>query len=213
MRNSRFEAINIEEIEALKVQETEMLKSALKGKKSKTPMTVNAEKKLLSKVKSQAIVGGTSKIYPDGADNIAIDYLTILNYGRNLRKELRTPISAFSEDMMNSAITDLINFCADHKINFNINTICTYLGITRGTLFARANGEIRTDFQEYIQSLLTMIHAMKEGLAEESKINPVVHIFNAKNYYGMKDGYTNTLTVTNKDQARVKMLVEAMPEE
>lgn len=100
-----------------------------------------------------------------------------------------------------------------------VEKMCLALGYARTTVFDWENGRhcspARSDMIKKAKDLIATTDA---EMAAEGKINPVVYIFRAKNYFGMKDQQDITIRPDNpygdqKDAATIAKEYGALPEE
>ena len=100
-----------------------------------------------------------------------------------------------------------------------VEKMCLALGYARTTVFDWENGRhcslARSDMIKKAKDLIATTDA---EMAAEGKINPVVYIFRAKNYFGMKDQQDITIRPDNpygdqRDAATIAKEYDALPEE
>lgn len=73
-----------------------------------------------------------------------------------------------------------------HEVVPTISGLCTYLQCNRDTLYNHANNP-SSPFYDSCKNAIDYCHACLESGASESQLNSVAYIFQAKNYFNMKD--------------------------
>ena len=78
--------------------------------------------------------------------------------------------------------------CAESGELVTVEKLCLALGYSRTTVFDWENGRhCSPERSNMIKKAKELISTTDSILVSEGKINPVVYIFRAKNYFGMKD--------------------------
>ena len=111
--------------------------------------------------------------------------------------------------------------CADTNQLPTVEKMCLSLGMPRETIFEIING-IRSGFSTNTADILkkakNFIASLDAELAQEGKIQPVVYLFRAKNYYNMRDQQEMVLTPNNRlndyqDASTIAAKYKELPEE
>ena len=90
-----------------------------------------------------------------------------------------------SDDDIEARTLEYLQYCVDHDERPTVESYCLALGYPRQTVFRweQAGGR-RGDI---IKNAKEAIFAYDGQMVSNGKLNPVVYIFRAKNYSGMKD--------------------------
>ena len=83
-------------------------------------------------------------------------------------------------------IADYFICLADHEMIPTVSSLACWLKCDARTIQNHAENP-NSEFYEPCKEALAICHAVLEGGATESKLNSVAYIFQAKNYFGMKD--------------------------
>jgi len=114
-----------------------------------------------------------------------------------------------SDEECRQRISEYFSWCAEHASVPLWEELALYLGIVRETLWRWSQGvgcsAERSNMVKKAKEALATIDA---GLAAKGKIQPVVYIFRAKNFFDMKDQNEVVLTPNNPlgDQVDQKAL-------
>lgn len=91
--------------------------------------------------------------------------------------------------------------CAETKQLPTVEKMCLAIGKPRESVFEIING-VQRGFSNETASILmkakNLIASLDAELAQEGKIQPVVYLFRAKNFYGMRDQQEMVLTPNNR---------------
>ena len=98
-------------------------------------------------------------------------------------------------------IADYFACVAKHNIVPTISSLACWLKCSREVIKTHSMNP-SSPFYEPCKNAIDICHAMLEGGATESKLNSVAYIFQAKNYFGMKDQQEITVG-TNQENAQV----------
>lgn len=90
-------------------------------------------------------------------------------------------VEDFQEELMG-----FIKLTNETEVVPTISGLAAWLGCNRQTLFNHANNP-NSPFHDLALRAIEFCHVSLENGASESKINSVAYIFQAKNYFGMKD--------------------------
>lgn len=111
--------------------------------------------------------------------------------------------------------------CSETRQLATVEKMCLALGLTKEYVFEIIDGR-KPGFSRETANLLKkakdFISAIDAELAQEGRIQPVVYLFRAKNYYGMKDQQEMVLTPNNRlndyqDIATIEAKYAELPEE
>ena len=144
-------------------------------------------------------------------------------------KSLRNILSinrAFDEPVQNDEqlcerLDWFFETCANTNQLPTVEKMCLSIGWPRETVFERING-IRKGFSTNTADILkkakNLIASLDAELAQEGKIQPVVYLFRAKNYYNMRDQQDVVLTPNNRlneyqDASTIEAKYAELPEE
>lgn len=91
--------------------------------------------------------------------------------------------------------------CANTNQLPTVEKMCLAIGWPRETVFEIIQGIQRgfsSDTADILKKAKNLIASLDAELAQEGKIQPVVYLFRAKNYYGMRDQQEMVLTPNNR---------------
>ena len=91
-----------------------------------------------------------------------------------------------SEEELNEWIGKYFTLAMEHEVVPTISGLCTYLQCARDTLYNHASNP-SSPFYNSCKNAIDYCHACLESGASESQLNSVAYIFQAKNYFNMKD--------------------------
>lgn len=154
-----------------------------------------------------------SKIFED--TNPVLEQLVFYKNGKLLEKEDSKPLAYYTKEEIEPILEDYFMYCATQKFNPSVINLSLYLGINTTTLYDWASGRQDVVFRDSIIRAINMIQAVKDDLAERSKINASVHIFNSKNFYGMSDKVDTRITVEDNrkiDSVKAKLIIDTLPD-
>ena len=126
-----------------------------------------------------------------------------------------------SDDELRERLGWFFENCAETQQLPTVEKMCLALGIPRETVHEIIHG-IRKGFSKETPDILknakNLIASLDAELAQEGKIQPVVYLFRAKNFYGMKDAQEMVLTPNNKlneyqDQKVIEAKYAELPED
>lgn len=126
-----------------------------------------------------------------------------------------------SDDELCERLNWFFRNCAETKQLATVEKMCLSLGMPRETVYEIING-IRPGFTSETANILkkakNFIASIDAELAQEGKIQPVVYMFRAKNYYGMKDQQDVVLTPNNQlndyqDRKTIEAKYAELPED
>lgn len=111
--------------------------------------------------------------------------------------------------------------CSETRQLATVEKMCLALGLTKEYVFEIINGTkpgFSRDTANLLKKAKNFIASIDAELAQEGRIQPVVYLFRAKNYYGMKDQQEMVLTPNNRlndyqDQATIEAKYAELPEE
>jgi hypothetical protein len=102
--------------------------------------------------------------------------------------------------------------CAETQQLATVEKMCLALSWSRQYVFELENGTKRgfsPDTADILKKAKNLIASMDAELAQEGKIQPVVYMFRAKNYYGMKDQQDVVLTPNQSGDFQDRATIEA----
>lgn len=102
--------------------------------------------------------------------------------------------------------------CAETQQLATVEKMCLALSWSRQYVFELENGTKRgfsSDTADILKKAKNLIASMDAELAQEGKIQPVVYMFRAKNYYGMKDQQDVVLTPNQGENFQDRATIEA----
>ena len=110
--------------------------------------------------------------------------------------------------------------CAESQQLPTVEKMCLAIGWPRETVFEIIQGIQRgfsPDTADILKKAKNLIASLDAELAQEGKIQPVVYLFRAKNYYGMRDQQEMVLTPNNRlndyqDASTIKQKYAELPE-
>lgn len=83
-------------------------------------------------------------------------------------------------------IKDFFELCIEKEVVPTISALTTFLMCSRDVIYSHANNP-SSPFQQSCRHAIDYCHACLESGASESQLNSVAYIFQAKNYFNMKD--------------------------
>ena len=110
--------------------------------------------------------------------------------------------------------------CAETQQIPNVEKMANAIGYHRNTLLEWENG-VNSGFspatKDIIKQAKQILASIDAELAQEGKTQPVVYMFRAKNFYGMRDQQEhiltpNTTTIEANDAATIAAKYEELPE-
>lgn len=116
-------------------------------------------------------------------------------------------VEEFQEELMG-----YIQLIQDTEVVPTISGLCAWLGCDRRTLYNHANNPNSIFFLVSNQAI-EFCHVALENGASESKINSVAYIFQAKNYFGMKDVQEVQVAPTKANETNNAETLNALKEQ
>lgn len=107
-------------------------------------------------------------------------------FGKNAPKKKGRGTFFESADELNTWIEKYFYLCMRTEVVPTISGLCTYLKCSKQTLYDHANNP-NSVLYESCRQAIEFCHVCLETGASESKVNSVAYIFQAKNYFNMKD--------------------------
>jgi len=89
--------------------------------------------------------------------------------------------------------------CYDYSILPTIASLALYLGFNRDSLYANMNNQA-CDYSDVLKNAVATCQSMQELPALDGTLAQPTYIFNAKNYFNMKDTQDVNLSATNQQQ-------------
>ena len=161
---------------------------------------------------------------PNAADNLPTTALKRLEQDDDKRAFIGKTLSnilavskAFEAPPKNDEeLCDRLNWffktCAETQQLATVEKMCLALSWSRQYVFELENGTKRgfsPDTADILKKAKNLIASMDAELAQEGKIQPVVYMFRAKNYYGMKDQQDVVLTPNQGENFQDRATIEA----
>lgn len=103
-----------------------------------------------------------------------------------------------SDEECRQRISDYFQWCVEHASVPLWEELALYLGIVRETLWRWSQGiGCSAERRNMVKKAKEALATIDAGLAAKGKIQPVVYIFRAKNFFDMKDQNEVVLTPNN----------------
>ena len=155
-----------------------------KGKYERSEKTKEKLKDNLVKARDNSPIMQT----PNASDDKIENTRRQIAFAKALNEMYSNPPDRKSEKEMNQRFDDYLDLCAMYGV-FPGNLNCyTALGITKQLADKWDSHEIGTTFQwDFIKKIKQIMSSVRELAAQQGNINPVLAIFYAKNYDGLKD--------------------------
>ena len=161
---------------------------------------------------------------PRAADNLPTTALKRLEEDDSKREFISKTLNnilavsrAFDKPPKNDdELCDRLNWffktCAETQQLATVEKMCLALSWSRQYVFELENGTKRgfsSDTADILKKAKNLIASMDAELAQEGKIQPVVYMFRAKNYYGMKDQQDVVVTPNQAGDFQDRATIEA----
>lgn len=130
-------------------------------------------------------MNGTGYFAKDNVKEYQKEMLTHL-FGKDSGKKKGRGGFFESEEELNKWIEKYFTLAMEHEVVPTISALCTYLQCNRDTLYTHANNP-SSPFYDSCKNAIDYCHACLESGASESQLNSIAYIFQAKNYFNMKD--------------------------
>lgn len=137
----------------------------------------------------------------------------------SINRAFETPVQ--SDEQLCERLDWFFETCANTNQLPTVEKMCLSIGYPRETVFEIING-IRKGFSTNTADILkkakNLIASLDAELAQEGKIQPVVYLFRAKNYYNMRDQQDVVLTPNNRlneyqDASTIEAKYAELPED
>lgn len=121
---------------------------------------------------------------------------------RLLKETLRTynMPKVRDDDELAQRFVDYFNHCADSGERPTVEQLCQCTGWTIKEVYDWETGRLKgfsSDTGGIVKKAKEFLAVFDAKMVSEGKLNPVVYIFRAKNYYGMKDQQDLTIAPAN----------------
>lgn len=106
-----------------------------------------------------------------------------------------------TDDALIARLSWFFEKCAESQQLPTVEKMCLAIGWPRETVFEIINGIHRgfsPETADILRKAKNLIASLDAELAQEGKIQPVVYLFRAKNFYGMRDQQEMVLTPNNR---------------
>lgn len=111
-------------------------------------------------------------------------------------------------------IAERLNMFFEHVIETGerptVEKLSLCLGISNTTFRGWENGDMGYLVAEMLKRAKQMIASMDAELVQDYKIPPVIYIFRAKNFYGMKDVVEYTDSKEDKGESESELIKKAL---
>lgn len=107
-------------------------------------------------------------------------------FGKDAPKKKGRGMFFDTKEEIDEWIEKYFGLCMRTQVVPTISGLCTYLKCHRQTLYEHANNP-NSHLYESCRQAIEYCHVCLEAGASESKLNSVAYIFQAKNYFNMKD--------------------------
>ncbi len=106
-----------------------------------------------------------------------------------------------TDEELCARLTWFFENCVETRQLPTVEKMCLAIGYPRETVFEIINGirkGFSTDTPDILKKAKNLIASLDAELAQEGKIQPVVYLFRAKNFYNMRDQQEMVLTPNNR---------------
>lgn len=149
----------------------------------------------------------------EGDNNPSANALALYEAGMYLRTHSPKQLCYFTCEEIEPIISDYFNLCATARLPLSVPGLATYLGVSVKQLLALAEGANGNEFYDLLQYAINTILAFKSEMAEDGNIAPSTYVFNAKNFFGMKDVAEKQVVVTRfGDSSKQRQIIDALPD-
>lgn len=107
----------------------------------------------------------------------------------------RSPWAIESDEVCREECREFFELCLKYDIIPSIASLAVYLRVNVETIYSNMNNP-NSPVGKCLQNAVQICHSLQEESTLHGNINPVLYMFLSKNYYGMKD--TNTLSLTTQ---------------
>ena len=107
----------------------------------------------------------------------------------------RKPFCIESEEICREECREFFELCLKYDIIPSIASLAVYLRVNVDTIYSNIHNP-NSPVAEILQNAINICHSLQEESTLHGNINPVLYMFLSKNYYGMQD--TNTLSLTTQ---------------
>lgn len=130
-------------------------------------------------------MNGSGYFSKDNVKEYQKEMLTHL-FGKGSHKKKGRGMFFETEEELNEWIGKYFALAMEHEVVPTISGLCTYLQCSREALYSHARNP-SSPFFTSCKNAIDYCHACLESGASESQLNSVAYIFQAKNYFNMKD--------------------------
>lgn len=106
-------------------------------------------------------------------------------------------------------IMEYFSLCADTEVVPTISALACWLQISRDDIYNHLRNP-NSIFADSFRKAVNFCHMCLENGASESKINSVAYIFQAKNYFGMKDTQEVHVQTPGQEIANAQVTLDAL---
>lgn len=154
-----------------------------------------------------------SKLFPENEANPIAHTMVLFAHGNEM---VQTGGTRWYGDRELLALTIGKYFDTAYKYNMNISIsgLALFMGLSTVGLY-KLNDPNYFPHADLIQRAYQIVHATKEDLAEQGKINAQLYMFLAKNYFNMEDKKSIAVSNGNQDKLTAEeeqQIIDALPE-
>lgn len=144
----------------------------------------------------------------------------------SIRKAIQTAMfcgqqrpKILNDEMLIDRINEYFSYCADNATRPTVEGLALMLDVSRKTLWEWCDGSRGVKPSNFsvdiVKKAKEQIASFDSSMVTDGKLNPVVYIFRAKNYYGMKDQQDVVVTPNTpqgeENKAEADKTLDALP--
>ena len=107
----------------------------------------------------------------------------------------RSPWAIESEEVCRQECREFFELCLKYDMIPSVACLSVYLRVDKETIYSNINNP-NSPVANCLKNAIQVCHSLQEESTLHGNINPVLYMFLSKNYYGMQD--TNTLSLTTQ---------------
>lgn len=116
-----------------------------------------------------------------------------------LRSNMGRPQIFKSREDCIADVEGYFKLCYDYSVLPTIASMALYMGFNKDSLYANMNNPT-CDYSDVLKNAVATCHSMQELPALDGTLAQPTYIFNAKNYYNMRDSQDITLSANTQNQ-------------
>lgn len=120
-------------------------------------------------------------------------------FGKDKPKKMGRGTFFNTNEELEKWIGEYIELCMECEVTPTISGLATWLRCSKEILYLHAKNP-SSPFYDTLNSIINFCHTFLETGASEMKINAVAYIFQAKNYFGMKEQNELSITANTNNQ-------------